>query len=577
MKKSTRFLVALSLCLCILSIAVVVVFAVTNFSISTIGHVNFQIKNGVDATISGATLVDIKKTTGSGAMKSFTITRQMSEEDISDLDGYKSWQNIALEFEPYAEGKGKLCFEVKNNSKIADRYVMVRISTSTDITSSMLATPTADFCIAPGLTHNFMVYIAVQDPSNDVTLDDFGLTVELELVTSQDVWNADSDGSYAEGEYEMFFKYSTYDYTTEISQIENCASDLVIPEMIYYNNKIYNVTSIADGATANVCDNITSLSLPRTLTRIGSSAFSNCTNLDGHLIIPSSVEYLGSKAFYNCTTITGSIQLSPLMSRVNSETFMGCNEIVGGSGLVITRNIKYIDASAFAYCSSLERIIFREGLITIGDCAFEGCASLESELDLPKTLTRLGDSCFFECFMIGYDQPLVIPENVTYIGPDAFNSCYALGGVRLPEGLTYIGDSAFSNCKNVCGELVLPTTLTYIGEYAFYLCPFDSGNLIIPEGITIINQYAFAETTFDSTLVLPSTIKTVDDYAFLGVGFDEIIIYAEEPPQLEQTPLTESCPIYVLDNCYSVYKNWRSNDQIHKLSERGSVWYDVRY
>ena len=51
--------------------------------------------------------------------------------------------------------------------------------------------------------------------------------------------------------------------------------DVVIPSSIKYNSKEYEVTNIGDEAFKD-CTELTSISLPNTVTEIGAYAFCNC-------------------------------------------------------------------------------------------------------------------------------------------------------------------------------------------------------------------------------------------------------------------------------------------------------------
>lgn len=66
--------------------------------------------------------------------------------------------------------------------------------------------------------------------------------------------------------------------------------DIVVPEKVVYNDKVYTVTKIA-GAFF-MCDGLTSVSLPETITTIESQSFEKCTKITT-VNIPGSVTYIG--------------------------------------------------------------------------------------------------------------------------------------------------------------------------------------------------------------------------------------------------------------------------------------------
>jgi hypothetical protein len=82
------------------------------------------------------------------------------------------------------------------------------------------------------------------------------------------------------------------------------ANDLVIPENVVHNGKIYTVTKIGNGAF-NLFNMLTgSLTIPDSVTSIGSYAFAECAALTGSLTIGSGVTSIGSYAFAGCEGFT---------------------------------------------------------------------------------------------------------------------------------------------------------------------------------------------------------------------------------------------------------------------------------
>lgn len=62
----------------------------------------------------------------------------------------------------------------------------------------------------------------------------------------------------------------------------------------------------------------------------------------------------------------------------------------------IADNTKNVEEYAFSGCSSLEKILFGSGVITIGNNAFENCIGLRI-INIPKNLARIFDNAFKGC------------------------------------------------------------------------------------------------------------------------------------------------------------------------------------
>ena len=85
-------------------------------------------------------------------------------------------------------------------------------------------------------------------------------------------------------------------------------------------------------------------------------------------------------------------------------------------------------------------------------------------LVLPDNLKIIG-TIAFKCQSLS--GSLIIPEGVIEIGESAFNGCDNLSGnLSLPSSLEVIGDYAFANCEFTC-EILLPQDLKSLGSGAF--------------------------------------------------------------------------------------------------------------
>ena len=108
-------------------------------------------------------------------------------------------------------------------------------------------------------------------------------------------------------------------------------------------------------------------------------------------------------------------------------------------------------------------------------------------------------------------QELTLPTKLLTIGNRAFQDCpYLMGELNLPSTVTSIGESAFMGTNYT--SVKLPSPLMTIGNYAFYNLPIKQ-KLVLPGKVTSVGKYAFAGTMIDG-LVIPDGVKSIDDYAF---------------------------------------------------------------
>lgn len=331
MKKFTKIFIALSFCLCTVALCLFSVFSAESFMFEAEGVIDFVVLDGIDATISSATLSGVTKQSGSGEMQSFAITRNMQDSDIQALDGYKSWSGIKLAFTEESDGFAKLSFTVTNNSTKPIENVMVRLSTNITQSSPVWVAPSADFCVNYGESHTFEVDLIVQDPQQTATLENFNLTMEFDLVKPEDVLLI--------SEYEeMGLTISpTTGFEAEIVSFTNTEIPTVVLPSVAKdeNDKIYTISEIKDGDTVEsgafsaVSSTMTSITLPNTLTKIGVGAFNSCSALNGELDIPLSVEEIGESAFSGCRNLTGNLNLPPKLTLLDSDVFGFCENLTG--------------------------------------------------------------------------------------------------------------------------------------------------------------------------------------------------------------------------------------------------------
>lgn len=251
---------------------------------------------------------------------------------------------------------------------------------------------------------------------------------------------------------------------------EETDTDIVIPST--HNKK--PVTSIADNAFRG-CDTLTSITVPNSITSIGSRAFEDCKSLKYNEY--DNAYYIGNKR-------------NPylILMKAKDKSIKSCT---------INNNTEFIYDTAFFDCIDLENITMPDGLMSIGYGAFYYCQSLKTVI-IPDSVKSIGGSAFYNCNTL---TSINIPKNVTEIKDGAFQSCTALTSIIIPDGVTGIGDAAFSDCRALSG-VTIPNGVKSIGVEAFCGCSALT-SITIPESVTSIGAYAFSKAT--ENVVLENT------------------------------------------------------------------------
>lgn len=97
-------------------------------------------------------------------------------------------------------------------------------------------------------------------------------------------------------------------------------TDIIIPPT--YNGK--PVSSIYSNAFSG-CTNLTSITIPDSVTRIFVSAFSGCSSLTS-ITIPDSIISIGNNVFYGCTSLT-SVVIPDSVTSIGTGAFYGCSSL----------------------------------------------------------------------------------------------------------------------------------------------------------------------------------------------------------------------------------------------------------
>ena len=97
-------------------------------------------------------------------------------------------------------------------------------------------------------------------------------------------------------------------------------------------------------------------------------------------------------AFESCNNLT-SITIPNSVTSIGGGVFRSCTRL---ANITIPNSVTSIYLETFCSCSSLTSIIIPDSVTSIGNKAFYGCTNLTS-ITIPKSVTSIGDYTFTDC------------------------------------------------------------------------------------------------------------------------------------------------------------------------------------
>jgi len=355
------------------------------------------------------------------------------------------------------------------------------------------------------------------------------------------------------------------------------------------------------------CDWLTSITLPKSVTRIDGLAFALCSGLKS-MTIPTKVNYLDYSAFLGCFNLSKILADS---TNVNFTSFEGvlfnkdttclvAFPFAKSSQYTIPNGVSTIGNGAFFYCMNLTLLTMPESLQTIGYDAFSYCTSLAKFIvkkDNPNYCSVSGvlfnkDTTKLVLCPNGKSGQYSIPKSVKTIESGAFYNCDKLTQLAISDSITKIDGSTFIGCWSLSkysvsntnptycsrdgvlfnkdttllvaypvkksSQYTIPPSVTAIGDYAFALSGLSY--ITLPVGITSIGDYAFESSTSMTLVTLGENIKSIGMGAFFYCNkLAKVKCKMTTAPTISSNVFEyvnqNTCKLYVPNGCLSAYSS----------------------
>ena len=277
--------------------------------------------------------------------------------------------------------------------------------------------------------------------------------------------------------------------------------------------------------------NIQSVTIPSTVKKIPSYAFSNCTALES-VIISEGVELIDNYAFQNCTALKY-IEYPETLIDVRQYAFDGCTSLLAVEG-----GVTYAGAWAVDYDESTENVVLKEGTLGIAEYVFYNTDKLIT-VKLPSSLRVIGKSAFKYSTKL---SEIIIPEGVKHLGNNVFDSCESLVTLTIPSSITEIPYEMCYSCE-LLTTVVLHDNITSIGRQAFYNCT-NLTYINLPESLTFMDTHTFMGCYKSlKEITIPESLKEIPEGAFWDTPLEKVYILSNDVTvkanAFRETKLTE--------------------------------------
>ena len=354
----------------------------------------------------------------------------------------------------------------------------------------------------------------------------------------------------------------------------------------FYNEELHTLSVMGGGAMTDYSYNsdvpwydfreeITSVSIAKGITSVGSRAFYYCESLTS-IELPATITRIGEYAFYECDTLT-SIRIPESVTLIEDSAFCYCpnlkNIILLNSQTEIAEysigyyytSYSYYGITLYGYANSSAETYAEENEFNFipidGMCGESALWRFDAETGILH-LYGIGAMEDFTPEQQPWAEYLpmitsvVISDGITSIGANAFVNAENLTSIILDETVTAIGSHAFDNTCTIygyagsvadsyakenkltfveingkCGEQAvwlydeelhalsimgsgIMTDYSYGSDVPWYDFREEITSVNIAEGITSVGSYAFYYCEALTSIELPATITRIGEYAF---------------------------------------------------------------
>ena len=340
----------------------------------------------------------------------------------------------------------------------------------------------------------------------------------------------------------------TSDSEVEVSDVDTKLTEVPLSETVSNGTTTYTLTAI--GRQAFYYSNVTSITLPNTVTELKYGAFMSAGKL-ATVNFGTGLKTIGDYGFYGAPLSV--VAIPEGVESVGGSCFFTAKEL---TSITFPSTLKSLGESCFYNSPKLQEVVLPDGLETLGKKAFMRCKDLTT-VNVPQGITEIGDGTFYECTSL---TSLPIPEGVTTIGQEAFWGS-GLTSVTLPASLESLGGAAFAGTKISKFEVAAGNThfstvddILYTADKTLLISlpPVYAPTTVTVDPACVGISYGAFDRAEVTTVVLGDKLRAIDECAFVNsklatINFPESVVFIGEQAfantQLTEVTLPKNMPL----------------------------------
>ena len=478
-------------------------------SVISIGSSAFYVCTSLkDITIpNSVTYIDARTFSGCTSLTNVTIPSSVTSIGLYAFEDCESLKNVLIDD---ITSWLKLSFDDAEANPLyyADNlYVDGQLVTQLTIPQGVTSIGSYAFCNFDGLTN-----VSIPSSVTEIGINAFSNSSARISIDENNHNFAEKDGVIYNKDF------------TQIILVPSSVTEVVIPKTVleigevFQQNKTITSISFEEGTTIDRipsdafknCSNLTSITIPDSVTSIEGGAFEDCTSLTS-ITIPNGVTSIENVVFQGCTSLT-SITIPSSVTSIGSYAFFGC---IGLTNITIPDSVTHIGDWAFGVCANLmvvenksDLLITFDNYLDYGHLTENAKLIIDKDgnkiyrdghesftyIDTPDGFRFVQDTDGYKLIAyLGNEETVTLPLTIngnSYL----IDQMKGVKNVIIPDGFTIINDWAFHGCSSLI-SIKIPESVTSIGFQAFSRCT-SLANITIPNSVTSVGKYAFDETAY---------------------------------------------------------------------------------